>query len=270
MAEIEDKTGKDYDFSDADVKYYYRFAHAGMYRMLCNGGYQADYLSVTKPEKFKDYKVLYFPYYTMLDTKIMPYLQEFVENGGVLLADEGFGMRQLNTWMQPYDLDCKPLLNARIIERRMTREEYVEIGGEKVRVSPYKTDYKAKNAYMVWSFADGTPALQSVDYGKGKVYLFGFSIGYTYNATNANVLLGFVRDVLKDCGVKPCAYADTPGGIYEKRLQKDGKEIVFLFNASHEVKIIPLKEDIEKLVGGLQTEKGISIPAQEIAYFITK
>ena len=270
MSEIEDKTGKDYDFSDADVKYYYRFAHAGMYRMLCNGGYQAEYLSVTKPEKFKDYKVLYFPYYTMLDKTIVPYLQEFVENGGVLLADEGFGIRQLNTWMQPYDLDCKPLLSARLIERRMTREEYVEIGGERVRVSPYKSDYKVKNSYMVWSFADGTPALQSVEYGKGKVYLFGFSIGYSYNATGAKALLDFVKEILDGCGVKPYAYADVHNGLYEKRLQKDGKEIVFLFNASNEVKIVPVTEEIERLVGGAQTEKGISIPAQEIAYFITK
>ena len=270
VAEIEDKTGKDFTFMDGDVKYYYRFAHAGMYQMLCDGGYQADYLSVTQPEKFKDYKVLYFPYYTMLDNKIVPYLQQFVENGGVLLADEGFGIRQLNTWMQPYDLDCKPLLHARLNERRMTREEYVEIGGEKVRVSPYKSDYKVKNSYLVWSFADGTPALQSVDYGKGKVYLFGFSIGYSYNATKANALLNFVKEVLSGCGVQPYAYADVCNGLYEKRLQKDGKEIVFLFNASNEVKIIPIAEEIEKLVGGAQTEKGISIPAQEIAYFITK
>ena len=139
-----------------------------------------------------------------------------------------------------------------------------------MRVSPYKSDYKVKNSYMVWSFADGTPALQSVEYGKGKVYLFGFSIGYSYNATGAKALLDFVKETLDGCGVKPYAYADVHNGLYEKRLQKDGKEIVFLFNASNEVKIVPVTEEIERLVGGAQTEKGISIPAQEIAYFITK
>ncbi|MBQ9714499.1 MAG: beta-galactosidase [Clostridia bacterium] len=270
MSEIEDKTGKDCSFEDGDTKCYYRFAHAGMYRMFCNGGYSADYISVTQPEKFQDYKVLYFPYYTMLDSAIVPYLQKFVEKGGVLLADEGFGMRQLNTWMQPYDIDCKPLLSARLTERRMTREEYVEIDGEKVSVSPYKSEYNAKEAQTIWSFADGTPALQKIAYGRGLVYLFGFSIGYSYHATGANALLAFVKSVLDGCGVSPYAYADVFNGVYERRLQKDDKEIVFLFNASNQAKNLRVAENIEKLVGGERIENGISVPAQEIAYFITQ
>lgn len=64
------------------------------------------------------YKALYFPYYCMIDEKALPALQKFVSEGGVIIADEGFGLRTKNTWLQAYDVDFKPILNAKLKKRR--------------------------------------------------------------------------------------------------------------------------------------------------------
>ena len=60
----------------------------------------------------------------MLDPSIVPLLKEYLEGGGVIIADEGFGMRQPNTWMQPYDIDCASLFTSRMVERRFVCEDF--------------------------------------------------------------------------------------------------------------------------------------------------
>lgn len=83
---------------------------------------------------------------------------------------------------------------------------------------------------MLTCFADGTPAVQAVQVGKGKLYLFGFSLGYSYYAEPSKSLMCFMEKALKESGAKKYPYANFAEGIYEKRLQKDGVETVFLFN----------------------------------------
>ena len=224
--------------------------------MLRNADYAVDYLASSKPEKFKEYKLLYFPYYTMLDSSIVPYLKEFLENGGIVIADEGFGMRTKNTWMQPYDIDCKPLMTARLKERRLVYEEFVEYNGVKTKVRPYKSEYAVENAETVMEFSDGAPAVQAVGVGKGKLYLFGFSIGYSYLTTGEKVWKEFMEELLSSVGAEKYELADAEKGVYERRLKKDGKEIVFLFNNGKSAKTVSLKEKVLAFGGFGTAENG--------------
>ncbi|MBQ8394138.1 MAG: beta-galactosidase [Clostridia bacterium] len=269
LSEIEDSCGVDYDFNAYAPQYYYRFAHAGMYRLLRNGNYNVDYVGVTNPEKFKNYKVLYFPYYTMLDTKILPYVQEFMENGGIVLADEGFGMRTLNTWMQPYDIDCKPLMTARLKERRLMHGEALEYNGEKIRISPYKSEYAVEGATTEMTFFDGTPAVQSVSYGKGKLYLFGFSIGHSYFHTNSKALADFTEGVLNSANVSKYKFADSAKGIYEKRLENGKQEIIFLFNNTEAEQSFDLGKEILSVGGDGKAEGNtFTVKGNSMAYAV--
>jgi beta-galactosidase GanA len=250
---------------------YYRHAHAGMYRLMRNGDYAVDYVGVTQPEKFKNYKVLYFPYYTMLDKKIVPYLQEFLENGGTVIADEGFGMRAPNTWMQVGDIDCKSIMNAKLMERRMCNGEDLQFNGETVHIRPYKTEYRVENAETIATFADGTPAVQMVQVGKGKLYLFGFSLGYSYYMEQSNAYLSFMDGVLEDAGAKKYQYANRAEGIYEKRLQQGDKDIIFLFNNGEKDKTFPLQGEIVSIGGdGALNGNDLRIPANGMAYAVIK
>lgn len=269
MSEIEDSCGADYSFALSDPQFYYRNAHAGMYRLLRNCNYNVDYVGVTDKERFKDYKVLYFPYYTMLDGAIIPYLQNYMGNGGTVIADEGFGMRTPNTWMQPYDIDCKPLMTARMKERRLTYDEYIESGGYSAKIRPYKTQYHVENADVVMRFHDGSPAVQKVSYGRGELYLFGFSIGYSYYETNDRVWETMMETILTSCEVKKYAFADSDKGIYEKRLVNGDQEAVFIFNNSALEKQIEIGNDIVSVGAmGKVENRVVTIPAHSMAYVI--
>lgn len=271
MSEIEDVCGADFSFDWGNPQFYYRNAHAGMYRLLRNSDRAVDYLNVATPEKFKDYKVLYFPYYTMLDPETVPFIHEFVENGGTVIADEGFGMRQMNTWMQPYDIDCKSIFTSRLTARRFVAEDFAEINGELVRIRPYRTHYRHEGGETVARWRDGSSAVQKFELGKGKIYLFGFSIGYSYYDSNDQRLLRFAESILDEAGVSKNALSATACGIYEKRLKNGDFEIIHLFNCSDEEKIFELESDIIACGGfGAFSGRKATVQPKSMAYFIIK
>ncbi len=271
MSEIEDACGPDFDCNFSNWTCYYRFAHAGMYRLARNGNYAVDYVGVTHPEKFKNYKVLYFPYYTMLDNKILPYLQEFLQNGGTVIADEGFGMRAPNTWMQIHDIDCKPLMTARLKERRVVNGETLQYNGAEIKIRPYKSEYAVENAETLMSFNDGTPAVQMVEVGKGKLYLCGFSLGYSYNETQNQAIADFTEEILHAAGARKYAYANRAEDVYEKRLQNGEKDVVFLFNNGETEKKFAFEGEILTVGGDGNLDGNTwSLPAKGMGYIVVK
>jgi beta-galactosidase GanA len=269
MSEIEDVLGSDFSFDWSNPQFYYRNAHAGMYRLLRNSDYSVDYVGVSRPEEFEKYKVLYFPYYTMLDPEVVPHLEKFLQNGGTVIADEGFGMRQMNTWMQPYDIDCKPLFTSRLRNRRFVAEDFVSIDGELVRIRPYRSHYRHEGGESIAYWRDGSSAVQRFDYGKGKIYLFGFSIGYSYYDTNDKRLADFADKIMKDAGVSKNKLSDTLGGIYEKRLESDKYEIIHLFNNTAEDKSFMMEKKVVAFGGHGAFKDGIAtVPKMSMAYFV--
>ncbi len=270
MSEIEDGCKcNDYSFDATNPTLYYRKAHAGLYRLLRNANYNVDYLGVTNIEQIYNYKVVYFPYHTMLDRTIVPHLQKFMENGGVVIADEGFGMRQLNTWMQPYDIDCKPLMTARLRERRIIANEQIEVDGKRTKIAPFKSQYHVTNGETILNFADNTPAVQRVRYGKGSLYLFGFSVGYSYHETGDQVWEKQIENILSTAGVEKYAYADFENGIYEKRMVNGGKEILFISNYSGDEKHIQLDSDAVAYGGFVTVNNSVmTVPPNSIGYAV--
>ena len=269
MSEIEDGCGDLFKLDTEPTVRNYRYTHAGMYRLIKDAGYDVDYVSAKKPAQFADYKVLYFPYYTMLEPSIVPHLQAFMEKGGVVIADEGFGMRTLNTWMQPYDIDCKPLMTARLKERRAVAGEEISYKGLQSKIAPFKSQYAVENANSLMTFADGTPALQCVNYGKGKLYLFGFSIGYSYYQTRDSLWMTVLNDVLAGADVEKEAFSDYQNGIYERRLVSENGEAIFIFNNSDKAQTMEMPRKVT-YTGGFGTCEGntLTVPAKSMGYVI--
>jgi len=272
ISEIEDTLfAPDFTFDWANPQFYYRNAHAGMYRLLRNSDYPVDYVGVTRPEEFSKYKVLYFPYYTMLDPEIVPILEEYLKNGGIIIADEGFGLRQMNTWIQPYDIDCKALFTSRMKYRRLVGEDLAEIDGSLVKIRPYRTHYDHTGGETVATWRDGCSAAQRFDVGKGSFYLLGFSVGYSYYTFNEKSLADFIEKILSSAGVEKNKLSDTLGGVYEKRLRNGEYEIIFLFNNTNEDKLFDLESEIVSYsdTGSIKDGKAC-VPANGMAYFVTK
>ena len=242
-----------------------------MYKMLRNLNYNVDYVSSKTPELFTNYKLLYFPYHTMLDESIIPFLTKFLENGGTVIADEGFGMRDLNTWMRVGDINLKPLMTARICERRnmWRKEEYVDVMGQKTKVFPFKTEISVQNAKVISSFENGLPAIQLIEVGKGKIYLCGIPIGYIYHETEAKGLEELIDRAMIDCDVEKYKLSDFKNGVYEKRLKNGDNTIVFIFNNSECDKAVELDGNIIAF-GADAIVKGneMTVKAGEIGYAV--
>ena len=244
MSIIEDSCGADYTFDWCNPQFHYRNAHAGMYRLMRNTNRKVDYLGARDFDKFGNYKVLYFPYYCMIKPEVKAALEKFIANGGIVIADEGFGIRTTNTWMQPYDIDFKPVVTARMRTRRLNSGATVSYKGKMGSVRPFKTYYASEDGEVLATFDDGSAAMRKVEYGKGKLYLLGFSLAYGYYADGAEIWTDIVNDILQDANVATYAYADVQGGLYEKRLQSDDKQMIILQNASQDEKSVAIQEEI--------------------------
>ena len=266
---IEDHCGVDFSFAPYNPQYYYRNAHAGMYRLLRNGNYAVDYISASQTNRFDGYKVLYFPYHAILTPATVAALRVFLAKGGVVIADEGFGLRQQNTWIQPYDIDCKPLMTARLVERRLVFDEWMEIGGKKVKLRPYKSQYLVVDGETLLRFSDETPALQRVRYGKGSIYLFGFSPAYSYMETGDEAWKQLIGGILEEANVQKFPLADCENGVYEKHMENGDKTIVFLFNNSQEKKTFTVEiSPIAVGANGKQCGNILTVPAMDVGYFV--
>ncbi len=272
MGEIEEASKDIYDLTKESGLHYYNKAHRGMYQLVRDAGYDVDYVGITRPEEFKNYKVLLFPYCTMLDKAIVPYLQEFLENGGIIFADEGFGMRQSNTWMQVYDIDVKPIMDARMIFRRVTKDsDCIDIDGHKTQVMPYVSEYRVDNASVLKRFGNGNGAMFAVNYGKGKLYLNGFSSGFSYFTTQDPSWLQLIDGIMQDVGSKKYALGNFADGVYERRMRFDHGEIIFIFNNSGDDKTMELDGNIissgaDAIVNG----NAMTVKSGEIGYAIVE
>ena len=271
MSTVESHCGQNFTFTPTADNGYYKKAHMGIYQLLHRLNYSVDYVHAKTPALFKNYKVLYFPYYTILSPSIVEPLREFIANGGHVIADEGFGLRQPNTWMQPYDIPIKPIATVRLLERRKTQGETLIFQGEQAEVFPYKAEYRVDGAETLASLSDGTPALQKILYGKGAFYLGGISIGFSYQKKRSTLWETLVDSLLSTIGVTKYDYADHANGLHEKRLLCENKEIIFLFNTSEREKRVSLREEILYCgADGKLDGKRLSLPPLSVAYVITK
>ncbi|MBR3681509.1 MAG: beta-galactosidase [Clostridia bacterium] len=256
LSEIEDTCGPDFHFETFRPVYYYKNSHMGAYRLFRESDYDATYIDAHAESGFEKYKLLYLPYHNMLDEKTAKRLMEYVKNGGTVIADEGFGLRNMNTWLNPYDLPIKPMATVRMRERRLNRDTGVVIDGERISASPYKTEYRVEGASVVLRFDDGTPAAQAIEYGKGKIYFLGFSLGYTYYEKRYPSLRGFTEKILSEAGVEKARLSDVKAGLYVKRLTAGEDEILFVSNCTGGERTLSLPKDAVLLGGDGRLEGG--------------
>jgi len=271
LSEIEDSCGPDYCFELYNPKFYYRNAHTGMYRMAKRLNYCVDYVQSRDVEKFKEYKVLYVPYGSMICEETVKALADFAKSGGVLLLDEGFAMREQNTWMNPYELHCQDILSVRMRERRETAE-FAKYKEKSIRLRPYKSEYEVADAETMMTFADGKPALHKATCGKGIVYLSGFSIGYAYYETADETYEEMFEDLVREANLSKQVFADFKNGIYESVLEgDDATKITFLFNGSEDEKAFGITETVVCFGGDFVFDgQKYILKNNQIGYIITR
>lgn len=269
LSEIEDSCGEDFKFDWCCPKFYYRNAHAGFYRMAKNLNYKVDYISSRETDKFAEYKVLYVPYGSMLSQKTIAALTEFAKKG-TLILDEGFIMRQPNTWINPYALECKDMMQVKMIKRRDEREN-ISYNGKIIPTSPFKTEYEVQGAESLLQFGNGESALHKVSCGEGNIYLLGFSLGYSYYESESEACEELLEHLLAGLDLHKQQYADTKNGIYELTLTtQNAEKITFLFNISGKTQSFEAPGKILTYGGDFKKEKDdYSLEDQQMGYIIT-
>lgn len=208
MSAIEDHCVDNSFKRNPEARGYYHGAVKGAYRLFLASGINVDFVQTTAIQEIFEYKFLYVPYLSILKREVAETLKRFVSGGGMILADEGFGMRQANTWMQPYDIDCKPLLNARMDERRICNGgETINFGEESAKIYPFKTTYDC-GGEQIMTFSDKASAVRKMTYGKGEFYLCGFSVGYSYLKTNDEFWLRFTGRIFEKAKITKNEYSE--------------------------------------------------------------
>ena len=270
MSEIEDASNSpDYSFASLWPIQYYTKAHQGLYRLLNACDYEVDYLSTTKLNNIDNYKLVFVPSLSMLNKEKSEALERFVANGGTLILEDGFGLRQENTWCQPYDIKTK-MMDA-WLEFRMRENKEIEFDDIREQVGPYTSVTRIKNAKTIGKFIDGEPAIQEVSYGKGKIIVLGFSLGATYFNSPKESTKELMEKLIKNENVSKKLYSNISSGIEENRLASGNEEMVFLFNASSSAQKIKLKEEIlEVCLGNELKENVIELEPKSISVIKVK
>lgn len=243
LSEIEDSCGKIYEFDMAWWILYYRYGHAGFYRLLRRNDYDVDYIQSSNIKNIHKYKVIYMPYYEIAKKEVTDELEKFVSNGGILIADEGFGLRDTNTWVNPYDIKCSGLFKGRLLERR--RDERSIIFNNKEFLSKgYHSVYRVEEAEVVATFSDGSPAIQKVKHGKGYTYLFGFSIGFNAFQSQDQLLTDIMENSIKDINLNKNRYTDIKNNLEMRELIKDNEAYLTFLNSGDKEAKVNIKEKV--------------------------
>lgn len=211
---------------------YYNTALRGMYKLLMDEGYLVDFVDSRDISRIMDYKAVYMPYGSMVSTDTEATLCSFAEKGGILFLDEGFGLRQKNTWLTnrilfPTVIDA--VWHNRVRDYKHKNESF-SLDGERVTLKPYRTDYEVKDVQVLASFDDSMPAVSMVAKGKGQVVLFGASIGYSYASFEEIGWRKFVKKLLGDIPVM----SDYGENIITTMNETPDGELHYIFNQRKE------------------------------------
>lgn len=269
MSLVEDNCGDLYDFKQSNPLNYYRRSVSGAYRLLRENDYRVDFIRSAKlSSDCAKYKALYFPYYCMIDKNAIPALENFVKNGGVIIADEGFGLRTQNTWLQPYDIDFKPILNAKMLSRR-EKSAKVKCGNNIFETTPYFSHYRVEGGEVIARFDDGAPAAFKTALGKGFVYLFGFSLGYSCES-NKDASAKLFNDILSPLAIAKYGYSNAKDGVYEQTMRSGDKQISVILNASNEPFELSTNDIVDFDKEFIKTDNKLTLPPLTSSYLVKK
>jgi len=277
ISRVEDISPVLWSFSDSpDALRYYFQASKGMYELFFDMSVPVDYMDTRDMSKATDYKVIYLPYMSMVKPEVKARLEEFVRAGGILIADEGFGLRQQNTWLNPIspDKSLQSLTPARWVERvRNMGEDHVILPTGKASVMPMKTVFEAPEESVIARYSDGRPAIHEFVCGKGKVLLFGTSIGYSYSKRSEKAWVEWMKRYLENSGIRRNPCDDIERGIYSRKLHTSKGDMIIIFNRSkvEQTVCIPEKGQLRELTGQvtLDDAKGeVVIPPGQVACVI--
>lgn len=279
MSRIEDATGQ--NFLGNTVKYAYKAALKGAYGLLWRTGVRVDFVSTRELEKIRNYRVVYLPAMFVVDSKTAQVLEDYVRRGGVLLAEEGLGLRDKRYWMSPAapgaGLDRlfgvrqgKTLKGAPPVE--------LSYGALRLPVSSRRAVLEPGEAQVTATWPEGGAAIVTRAHGSGRTILFGFHPGQSHAETGAEALVEMAAELLQEAGIMPATEVveGPPNALVECRAGSSlGKRVVFLLNYEPQAQRVKVSlpgqaGEVRDLFSTARVESHadhilVTVPAREIA-----
>jgi beta-galactosidase len=223
----------------------------GLYLPFWQSNIPMDFVHLREVEagSLDGYKVAYLPYPLMLTERAARGLTEYVEKGGVLLAEArcgwnddrgfsqdvipGFGLHEV-FGVREGRLKMNEKVKIRIVEQDPLLGELAP-GSRLEGVGIQEELVPGDKARVLASFSDGSAAITVSAFGKGRAILVGSFLGMA-NAQERNPLTEkLLLGIANSAGVKPVPeIGNVPDGVFlEVRLLNTGKEsVLYLFNHS--------------------------------------
>jgi beta-galactosidase len=243
------------------------------YDALFRAGVNVD---IVRPgDDVRQYKLVLAPHLHVLSDAVARQLVEYVQHGGVLLADCRTGVKDATNLAYARTL---PGMLSPALGIEITEYESLELGITDKESTTYKlrTEQELGSSYTAVQYADwiapqeakalawyDEPHLQEYaavtrnDYGQGVGWYVGTIAG---EAAFYDKLIG---RVLEDAGIRPLVR--PPAGV-EAAVRANGKRaLVFLINHTADEKSVPVPPGKRELLGGAKTSDAQRLPPFGVA-----
>jgi beta-galactosidase len=222
----------------------------GVHRALFGRNVPLDYVHIDHlaGDKLRQYKIVIFPYPLMMPEASVPALREYVDAGGVLVAEARLG------WSNERGYASERIPGLGLSEVMGCREAAVQTApngrtqltwatseipgvkeGDLLRGRWYEESLEpvGAQAHVVARFANGAPAAVVSAYGKGRTLTLGSYISAAYQSTPSAEVERFYAGLLEWAGV--ALPVIVSGASLEVRyLEAPNDLLVFVFNHGSE------------------------------------
>jgi len=229
-------------------EYTYKDCIRGAYSLFWRLNLPVDWVSAHELERISGYRLVYLPAPIVVDPSMAQRLAEFVEQGGVLIAEASPGMRLENTWTSEVvpGQGLDKVFGCRQAERRAC---YVRSDAEPLSYfnlapgeEPYPayrviTSLRPEGAEAIGRWQDGTAAVTMNVYGEGRAILMGMYTGLNFERTRSRDVraAGLMPALARRAGLdleRPVEIEGNRGFVGLRALHKDDEVLLFLFNYS--------------------------------------
>jgi beta-galactosidase GanA len=235
ISRIENTGGPEFwDFSLKEDFYLYKQALIGAHALFRELGYTVRWLDVRNlRENLARLQVLYLPEAFILTEETVALLAAFVGKGGKIIAEEGLGLRQENTWLQPRwpMISAADLFGIKIGDRVAAGHaaDQIQVEGFSVPATGFAGYLELEpGTELLGAWRDGRAAVTN----KNGACFVGTSLGAAFHEhyqTHYDDCLGFAATLLETLGIKPSAWKKAPG-LYFRRLRREKDLMLFVFN----------------------------------------
>jgi beta-galactosidase GanA len=211
--------------------------------LFLNAGETVDW--VVPGDDLSGYKVLHVGCVEIVDAAMANWLREYVDSGGNLIVEFPFACRDSNTWVSAKrpNNGLEDLLGCREMKREKVKTDaeckaffengiYLTPCDWQIGLEPHD------GAEVLARWNDGTAAVVSHKYGRGKVYSFGASFSSSYVHSPDTVPSSIINQILDSAGLHP--HMGTPAGVWVRRRRGADYEVWFIFNVSDRAERLPL------------------------------